>query len=189
MKQLLLCAALAAVGMTAQAQSVSMNLDPSHTQIYFEVGHLGTSSSHGRWNKKEGKITWDRAAKTGSVEITVDATSIDTGVAPLDTHLKSKDFFNAAEFPTIKFVGDKFTYDGAKVASVSGTLTLLGQTRPVTLKANLFGCREHPASKKEVCGGDFETTLLRSDYGMKYGLPGIGDQVKLKIQVEAVRAD
>ena len=189
MNKLLLCAALAATCTLANAQSVSMTLDPSHTFVYYDISHLGTSTSHGRWTKKEGKISWDRTAKTGSAEITVDAASIDTGVAPLDTHLKSKDFFNVAEFPTVKFVGDKFTFDGANIASVSGTLTMLGQSQPVTLKATHFGCRTNPNTKKEVCGGDFETSFMRSTFGMKYGLPAIGDEVHLKIQIEAAKAD
>jgi polyisoprenoid-binding protein YceI len=108
-------------------------------------------------------------------------------VAPFDGHLKSKDFFNAAEHPTAKFVGDSVKFDGDKVTEVSGMLTLLGKTNPVTLKANGFNCFTNPRIQREVCGGDFETTLVRSQYGMTYGLPGIPDSIRLVIQVEAIK--
>ena len=109
----------------------------------------------GRFDKKEGSVTIDRATKTGKVDITIDTTSISTGVAQLDTHLKSKDFFNAAETPTAKFSGDKVSFDGNKVSGVTGTLTMLGKTMPVTLTASNFNCYGHPMLKREVCGGDF----------------------------------
>jgi polyisoprenoid-binding protein YceI len=109
-------------------------------------------------------------------------------VAPFDGHLKSKDFFNATEFPTARFVGDKFSFDAAgKVTAVAGTLTLVGKTQPVTLTASNFNCYDNPMLKREVCGGDFETTIQRSAFGITYGLPGIPDNVRLLIQVEAVK--
>ena len=124
------------------------------------------------------------------MEISFDPASVSTGIAPLDTHLKSKDFLNVAEFPAVKFVGDKFTYEGDNVTSVSGTLTLLGKSQPITLKATRFSCYTHPYNKRTVCGGDFETSFLRSSFGMTYGLPMVvGDEVRLKIQVEAFKAD
>ena len=97
------------------------------------------------------------------------------------------DFFNAAEFATAKFVGDKFEFDGTKVKSVSGNLTMLGKTSPVTLTAEHYNCFMHPRLKVEVCGGDFVTTIQRSQWGMTYALPGIPDSVRLEIQVEAVK--
>ena len=111
-----------------------------------------------------------------------------TGVAPLDTHLKSKDFFNVAENATVKFTGEKFNFDGDKVTSVSGQLTMLGKTVPVTLNASNFNCYQNPLIKREVCGGDFETTITRSQWGMSYGLNyGIPDNIRLLIQVEAAK--
>jgi polyisoprenoid-binding protein YceI len=101
--------------------------------------------------------------------------------------LKSKDFFNAAEFPTAKFVGDKFTFSGDKVTSVEGTLTMRGKTSPVTLTATNFNCYTNPMLKREVCGGDFETTIQRSQWDVSYGLPGIPDSTRLLIQIEAVK--
>jgi polyisoprenoid-binding protein YceI len=186
--QTVLAAALTAAALTAHAESVSYAVDPTHTQAIFEIGHMGTSTLRGRFDKKEGTVQLDRAAKTGKVEITLDTSSLSTGVAPFDTHLKSKDFFNVAEAPTAKFVGDKFTFNGDKVSEVSGTLTLLGKTNPVTLKATQFNCYNHPMLKREVCGGDFETTIQRSQWGMNWGANfGVPDAVHLVIQVEAVK--
>jgi polyisoprenoid-binding protein YceI len=186
-KTLLLAASLLAITGAAQAESLTYSIEPTHTFVTFEARHFGTSTNRGRFDKKEGVITLDKAAKSGKVEVTIDTTSINTGVAPFDGHLKSKDFFNTSEFPTAKFVGDKFTFDGDKVKSVAGKLTLAGQTQPVTLVASNFNCYMSPMLKREVCGGDFETTIKRSEYGVKYGLPGIPDDVRLLIQVEAVK--
>jgi polyisoprenoid-binding protein YceI len=182
-----LAAALLASGL-AQAESVTYSVEPTHTYVTFEVRHFGTSTNRGRFDKKEGSITIDRAAKTGQAEITIDMTSISTGLALFDKHLRGENFFKAAEFPTAKFVGDKFTFDGDKVTAVSGTLTLLGKTQPVTLAATHFNCYENPFVKREVCGGDFETTIARSQWGMGYGLNwGFPDNVRLLVQIEAVK--
>ena len=175
-------AALACLAGAAQAQSASYAIDPGHTFVTFEVLHFGTSTARGRFDKKEGTVQFDRAGKTGKVDITIDMASINTGVAAFNTHLIGEDFFNTA-----KFTSDKFSFAGDKVSEVSGTLTLMGKSNPVTLKATNFNCYENPRLKREVCGGDFETTLLRSQYGMGYGLPNIPDSVRLTVQIEAVK--
>ncbi len=187
MKKTLLVAALLAAAGVAQAETATYAVDPTHTFVTFEAKHFGTSTIRGRFDKKEGSVSLDKAAKTGKAEITIDMTSVSTGVGPLDGHLKSKDFFNAAENPTAKFVGDKFTFNGDKVSTVAGTLTFLGKTQPATLTATNFNCYTNPMLKREVCGGDFETTITRSQFGNSYGLPGIPDTIKLLIQVEAVK--
>lgn len=179
--------ALSTVAGLVQAQSATYDVDPTHTFTTFEAKHFGTSTLRGRFDKKEGTITLDKTAKTGKAEITIDTGSVSTGVGPLDGHLKSKDFFNAAENPTAKFVGDKFTFDGAKVTAVAGTLTMNGKTNPATLTATNFNCYENTRLKREVCGGDFETTITRSQFGMMYGLPGIPDNIRLLVQVEAIK--
>lgn len=179
-------ALFAAVG-AAQAAPATYAIDPTHTFVTFEARHFGTSTNRGRFDKKQGTVTLDKAAKTGKVEITIETGSINTGTAPFDGHLKSKDFFNAEAFPTATFVGDQFKFDGDKVSEVAGTLTLLGKSHPVVLKATNFNCYENPRLKREACGGDFETTIKRSDFGMTYGIPGIPDEVKLIIQAEAIK--
>jgi polyisoprenoid-binding protein YceI len=187
MSKVLIAVALLSTTAWAQAQNATYSVEPTHTFVTFEARHFGTSTNRGRFEKKEGSITLDKAAKTGKAEIIIDTTSISTGVAPFDAHLKKVDFLNVAEHPTAKFVGDKFTFDGEKVTAVAGSLTLLGKTQPVTLTASNFNCYNSPMLKREVCGGDFETTLTRSTYGMTYGLPGIPDTIKMVIQIEAVK--
>ena len=171
----------------AQAQTATYTLDPTHTFVTWEALHFGTSTSRGRFDKKEGKVTIDRTAKTGSVDITIDMASINTGVAPFDNHLRGKDFFDVANHPTARFQASGFSFDGTKVTGVKGTLTMLGKTQPVELKASRFNCYDNPFFKREVCGGDFETTIQRSQWGSTYGLPGIPDNIRLLIQVEAVK--
>jgi polyisoprenoid-binding protein YceI len=171
----------------AQAQTATYTLDPTHTFVTWEALHFGTSTSRGRFDKKEGKVTIDRTAKTGSVDITIDMASINTGVAPFDNHLRGKDFFDVANHPTARFQASGFSFDGTKVTGVKGTLTMLGKTQPVELKASRFNCYDNPFFKREVCGGDFETTIQRSQWGSTYGLPGIPDNVRLLVQVEAVK--
>jgi polyisoprenoid-binding protein YceI len=187
MKLKALAFAAAAIGAAslAQAQTTVYSVEPTHTFVTWEAKHFGTSTSRGRFDKKEGSITLDRTAGTGKAEISIDTASISTGVAPFDGHLKSKDFFNSEVHPKAMFKAD-FKLDGGKVVSVPGELTLLGVTKPVTIKANGFNCFDHPRFKKQVCGGDFETTIKRSEFGMNYGLPGIPDDIRLVIQIEAV---
>lgn len=183
-----LATAMLAVSFGAQAQSATYAIDPTHTFVTFEIDHLGISTNRGRFDKKEGSVQLDRAGKAGKVELTIETGSINTGVAQFNRHLQSKDFFNSEEFPTAKFVGDRFGFDGDKVTEVAGTLTLLGKTHPVVLKAKRFNCTEHPMLKREVCGGDFEATIARSQWGMNWGLDrGFQDNVRLVIQVEAVK--
>jgi polyisoprenoid-binding protein YceI len=181
-------AASLAAALAAPAHANTYAIDPTHTFVTFEIDHFGTTTNRARFDKKEGTVTFDRAAKTGKVEITIDTTSVDSGTAPFDKHLQSADILNAAQFPTAKFVADKFSFNGDKVSEIAGTLTLAGKTNPVTLKANRFNCYTSPMLKREVCGGDFETTIQRSLWGVTYGANfGFPDNVRLVVQVEAVK--
>lgn len=190
MKKTILAAVAAAalLSSVAHAESATYAFDPSHTYVTFEIGHFGTSTNRGRLDKKEGSVQLDRTAKTGKVETTIDATSINTGFEAFNKHLQSADLFDAAKYPTIKFVGDKFSFNGDKVTQIAGNLTLHGKTQPVTLKANQFNCYQSPMIKREVCGGDFETTIDRTQFDMAYGIDwGFPKEVRLVIQVEAVK--
>jgi len=191
MKTLLATAASTAtlaLALAAPAQANSYLIDPTHTFVTYEVSHFGTSTNRGRFDKKEGTVSFDRAAKTGKVEVVFDLASVSTGVPQMDKHLQSADFFDSAKHPSAKFVGDKFVFDGDKVSEVVGMLTLRGKTMPVTLKASNFNCYMNPMFKREVCGGDFETTIQRSQWGVSYGLQfGIPDDVRLEIQIEAIK--
>ena len=183
-----LAAAAALVTGVAQAESASYTIDPTHTFVTFEINHFGASVNRGRFDKKEGTVQFDRAGKAGKVEISFDATSINSGTPAFDKHLQSADLFDAAKHPTMKFVSSKFVFNGDKVASVEGQLTLLGKTGPLTLKANQFNCYDSPMLKREVCGGDFETTIDRTQWGMNYGVEwGFPKNVRLVVQIEAVK--
>jgi len=183
----LIAAAALAAG-AAQAQSATYTFDPAHTFVTFEISHFGTSTNRGRWDKKEGTVQLDKAAKTGKVDLTIDMTSLNTGTEAFTKHLRSADFFNTEKFPTAKFTADKFSFNGDKVSEVAGDLTMLGQTHPITLKAINFNCYQSPMLKREVCGGDFEAVVDRSAYGMNYGIQwGFPKDVHLVIQVEAVK--
>ena len=172
----------------AHAEMANYAIDPTHTFVTFEISHFGASVNRGRFDKKEGSVQLDKAAKAGKVEISFDATSINSGTPAFDKHLQSADLFNAAQHPKITFVSDKFSFNGDKVSEVSGQLTLLGKTGPVTLKANQFNCYQSPMLKREVCGGDFEATIDRTQWGMNYGVDwGFAKNVRLVVQVEAVK--
>ncbi|MEP6506152.1 MAG: YceI family protein [Betaproteobacteria bacterium] len=189
MKKLsLLVAALGFFVAAAHAETATYAIEPSHTFATFEIGHFGTSTNRGRFNKTSGTVTLDKAAKTGSLDVTVDTTSLDTGTAAFTKHISSDEILNVAAFPTAHLVATKFVFNGDKVTEISGSLTLLGKTNPVVLKAQNFNCYNSPMIKREVCGGDFDTTIVRSQYGVSYGLNyGFPDTVHLVIQVEAVK--
>jgi len=177
-------AALPAGGPAKGARYV---IDPTHTFVNYEIGHYGTSTNRGRFSTKEGSVQIDPSGTGGKVDITIDMSSINTGVDLLNRHVQSKDFLNIADFPTGRFVAEKVRINGDKVSEVDGMLTLLGQTRPVMLKANRFSCYLSPVIKRQVCGGDFETTVERSRWGVNWGLNfGFEDKVRLLVQVEAI---
>jgi polyisoprenoid-binding protein YceI len=186
-KSLLAAVALAALAST-QAQAATYAIDPTHTFVTFEIPHFATSTNRARFDKKEGTVEFDAAAKTGKVSITIDMASVNSGTGKFDGHLKSAEILDAAKYPTAKFVSDKFVFKGDKVSEITGQLTLMDKTLPVTLKATNFNCYENPMLKREVCGGDFKATIKRSDWGVKYGLDyGFSDNVDLIIQAEAVK--
>jgi len=170
---------------TAMAAPETYQIDPKHTFPSFEIGHLGFSTQRGRFNATRGKIVLDWAKRTAEVNITVDAHSISTGVAKLEDHLRSPDFFDVANFPTITFRSTGARFEGDKLVALDGTLTMRGVSRPVTLTVTSFYCGTNPVIKKPACGADAVAEIKRSDFGINYALPALRDDVKLLIQVEA----
>ncbi len=189
MKRIVFPAALTAAlaSLPAAAELESYSVDPNHTFPSYEIGHFGYSLQRGRFDKTSGKITLDTAAKKGSADIVIDTASIDTGHKKLEEHLRSEDFFNVARHPQMTFRSSSFTFDGDKVASATGDLTLLGITRPVMLKVAPFNCAMHPMLKKKICGAELTATIKRSEFGMTKYLPVLADDVLLRINVEAIK--
>ncbi|TFW09798.1 polyisoprenoid-binding protein [Oxalobacteraceae bacterium OM1] len=183
-----LAAALLALG-TASAFAQTYTIDPGHTYPSFEADHMGISVLRGKFTKTSGKIVLDRAAKTGSMDITVDTSSIDFGHAKLNEHAKSKDMFDTERFPVATYKGTAIKFDGDRPVAVEGQFTLLGVTKPLTLTINKFKCIQHPMLKREVCGADASAEFKRTDFGLSYGTPMLAPEVKLAIEVEAIKAD
>ncbi len=187
-RKCLLAAAIAGTTFPALAAIENYTVDPMHTYPSLEFSHMGLSVWRGKFNKSSGKIVLDRAAKTGTVDVVIEASSINFGLAAMDEKARSDDFFNVDKYPTATYQGTiKFAGDAPK--TVEGRVTIMGVTKPVTLQINLFNCMPHPMLKKEVCGADAEGELIWGEYGMKLGQYGQGaaGKVRLRIQVEAIR--
>ena len=179
---------LAVAATSALAAPVTYNIDPAHTYPSFEADHMGGLSQwRGKFNASSGKITLDKDAKAGTVEITVDATSLDFGNDKLNDHAKKDEaMFDVAKYPTATYKGTLAKWANGAPTEVQGELTMHGVTKPVTLKINSFLCKQHPMTKKEVCGADASATINRNDFGITYGANfGFKPEVKLVIQVEA----
>ena len=189
MKKTLLAVLAVAASAGAMAQAGVYKVDSTHTKAIWEAKHFGTSTNRGYWEKTDGEITLDKAAKSGKVDITIDMSSINTGVAQFNNHLKGPDFFDVANHPTARFVGNKLKFDGDKIIEVAGNLTIRGKTNPAVLKATSYNCYENPRLKREVCGGDFETVVKRSSYDVNWGIAEkfTSDDIKVAIQVEAIK--
>jgi polyisoprenoid-binding protein YceI len=186
----LLLALLAPV--TVMAAPVTYVIDPLHSFPNFSIGHLGMTTIHGRFDRMTGKVVLDTAAKTGSIDVKIPTATVSTGdakrtdgVRSRDEHLRTADFFNSGEFPEMSYKSTKLNFAGDKLESVDGTLTLLGVTKPVKLNVTSFNCGPHPFNKKPMCGAYVEGAIKRTDFGMKFGVPGVSDEVKLAISLEA----
>ena len=187
-------AALFSLPLVAFAAPENYSLDPYHTFPYFEVDHWGVSTVRGLFRKSNGKFTLDRAARSGSVELIVETASIDTGdndkgsrPRARDEHLRTADFFNVTEFPRMTFKSTAVKFAGDNPAEIVGDLTLLGVTKPLTLKVERWACRDNPINKKPMCGGNASGTLKRTDFGMKYLVPAVGDELKLYFAFEGYK--
>jgi polyisoprenoid-binding protein YceI len=175
----------------ALAAPVNYTIDSNHTYPSFSADHMGGLSTwRGKFKKTTGTVVLDKEAQTGSLDVTIDATSIDFGHDKMNEHAKSPDMFDAAKFPTATYTGKLTKFVNGAPTAVEGSLTLHGVTKPVTLKIDSFKCKPHPMMKKEVCGANASGTINRKDFGVSYGEQfGFDMNVVLNIQVEALRAD
>jgi len=187
MKKLVTLMIAASFSSVAFAAPETYVIDNNHSMPRFEYSHLGYSQQLSRFNTIAGTITVDRAAKTGSVDVTIDAKSVDTGSTLFNGHIQGEDFFDTAKFPTITFKSSSVKFDGDKVASVEGNLTIKGITKPVTLTVNSFLCMPHPMLKKDACGVTATTKVKRTDFNMGKYAPYVSDEVTLTLPVEAVK--
>jgi polyisoprenoid-binding protein YceI len=164
-------------------------VDRAHTTPGFEVLHLGISTQRGRFERTQGRIVLDREAGTGSMEIEIDARTVTTGNSILDAVLRSEDFFDVERFPTIAFRGARFEFEKGVPRRVHGELTLLGKARPVTLEVERFGCTRLPFFVRTTCGADASARVSRGAFGMSSYSLYIGDEVRIVIQIEAVKVE
>jgi polyisoprenoid-binding protein YceI len=186
MNRIVLASMAALLGASAFAAPVTYTLDPTHTYPSFEADHFGGLSVwRGKFDTTSGKVVYDKDAKSGSIDVTVDMTSVDFGMPKLNEHAKSPEIFDAAKFPTATYSGKFSKFKGATPTEAQGTLTLHGVTKPVTLVINSFKCMQSPMTKKEVCGADASASFSRADFGVNFGDKyGFKQEVKLQIQVE-----
>jgi len=182
--------ALAALAQPAQAADKFL-LDPTHASILFGVSHLGFSKTFGRFNTMEGAFTLDAdAPEKSSVVVTIDAASLDTNHAKRDEHLRGGDFFDVTKYPTLIYKSTSVKQTGEKTAIVTGDLTMHGVTKPVPLDVTLVNAGPNPmdpTKTKIVAGFSARGTLKRSEFGMAYGTPLLGDDVEIIIEVDAIK--
>ena len=186
MNRIVLASLAALLGASAFAAPVTYTLDPNHTFPSFAADHFGGLSVwRGKFDATSGKVVYDKDAKSGSIEVTVDMSSIDFGMPKLNDHAKSAEIFDVAKYPTATYSGKFTKFNGATPTEAEGTLTMHGVTKPVTLKIDSFKCMQNPMSKKDVCGADASATLNRAEFGVNFGEKfGFKQEVKLQIQVE-----
>jgi polyisoprenoid-binding protein YceI len=190
MKNIFLTALLATACAAASAATATYTIDPDHTYPSFEAPHMGISIWRGKFNKSSGKITLDKEAKTGTVDITIDINSIDFGHAKLNEHALTADLFHTSKYPQATYTGKLTGFVKGAPTRVVGELTLHGVTKPVELKILSFKCIPHPMLKRELCGADAFVVIQRDQFGIDAGKDyGFKMDTTLRIQVEALKAD
>ena len=187
MKKLITLAIAATLSTAAFAAPETYTIEGTHTFPRFEYSHFGYSTQLSRFDKTTGSITLDKAARTGSVDVTIDTTSVNTGYPLFNQHIQGEDFFDTAKYPTITYKSTRVNFDGDKPATIEGNLTVKGITKPVTLTVTSFHCMPHPMLKKDACGANATATIKRSEFNAGKYAPYVGDDVKLTIAVEAYK--
>ena len=185
-RQRIAIACLTALSGAAMANPVTYEVDSTHTFPRFSYSHFGLSTQLSSFSKTTGKVVLDAKAKTGSVDIAIDLTSVNTGFADFNSHIQGEDFLDTAKFPTATFKSTKVTFEGDKPKSIDGVLTIKGVSKPVTLTVTSFLAMPHPMMKKPAIGANAFTTIKRSEFGAGKFAPYVGDEVRIDIALEAV---
>ena len=187
----LFIALLTTIGLsaTAIAGPATYTTDANHTFAQFEYSHLGFSNQTSRFNTVTGTVTIDPVAKKGSADITIDAKSVDTGSTLFNSHIQGEDFLSTTQFPTATFQSNDLIFKGDKPVALKGVLTLKGVSKPVTLKITHFECKKHPMVGVDYCGANAETVVKRTEFNMGKYTPNIGDDVTIKIAIEASKKE
>ena len=175
--------------LAGSAAAANFAVDPNHASVHFAVSHNDISFVRGRFCRITGSVQFDPAGKTGAMTISVPATTIDTGNTAVDNVLRSDQFLDVERYPYVHFVSERFVFERENLTAIEGQLTLHGVQRPLRLAARRFQCKEVPIGivRQHVCGGEFQTTIRRSDFGMTRFLSEVGDEVELTIDGEAMR--
>lgn len=187
MQKLIAFALAAGFSLGAAAAPETYNIDPAHSFSRFEYNHFGYSTQVNKFNSTVGKIQIDRAAKTGSVEVSIDPKSVNTGHQIFNEHLQGPDFLDSAKHPAITYKSTKFNFVGDKLVSVDGNLTIKGITKPVKLEVTSFHCAPHPMLKKDACGANATARILRSDFNVGKYAPNVSDEMTLGFSIEAIK--
>jgi polyisoprenoid-binding protein YceI len=177
----------ASTALPALAAPETFVIDGTHTYPRFSYSHFGYSTQVSRFNKTSGKVVYDKVAKTGSVDITIDTTSVDTGFSTFNQHIQAADFLDTAKFPTATFKSTKVNFDGDKPATIDGELTIKGVTKPVTLTVTSFQAMPHPMLKRDAIGANAFTMIKRSEFNAGKHAPNVGDEVRIDIGIEAIK--
>jgi polyisoprenoid-binding protein YceI len=187
MNKLIAFVLAAGFSFAASAAPETYNIDTTHSFSRFEYSHFGYSTQVNKFNSTVGKIQIDRAAKTGSVEVSIDPKSVNTGYDTFNEHLQGADFFDSAKYPAITYKSSKFVFNGDKLVGLEGNLTIKGVTKPVNLEVTSFQCMPHPMLKRDACGANAVAKIKRSDFGAGKYAPYVGDDVTLGFSVEAIK--
>lgn len=165
----------------------SYTIDSTHSFPRFSYNHFGLSTQLSRFNKTTGTVVLDKVAKSGSVDVVIDMTSVDTGSTVFNGHIQADGFLDTAKYPTATFKSTKVVFDGDKATSIEGNLTIKDVTKPVTLKVTGFVTMLHPMLKREVIGADATTVIKRSEFNAGKFAPNVGDEVTITISLEAIQ--
>lgn len=179
-------AALAlACALPAWGAPESYRVDSDHTIPTFEVTHLGLTFVRGLFRKTTGNITFDRAARTGELEIVIDTATVTTNLERRDKLIR--DWLKVEEFPAMVYRAKHLKFSGDDVVGADGELTMLGVTKPLSLNVTYFKCIVHPVNKRQICGADGTAQIKRADFGLTALTNSVGQEVTVRFGIEAIK--